>query len=77
MEIKENSKVFNGICFTGIEEITNNIKSFSETNEIISTEAGIIIRGYSTKSENNDDILLDTKFSQIDLLECEQNKRIL
>ena len=71
VEIKENSKVFNGICFTGIEEITNNIKSFSETNEVISTEAGIIIRGYSTKSENNDDILLDTKFSQIDLLECE------
>ena len=40
-------KVFNGICFENFDEITNNIKSMSEKDDIIETESGIIIRGYS------------------------------
>ena len=70
VKIKENVRVFNGICFTGIEEIVNNIKAVSENNEIITTDSGIIIRVYSTKSEDTN-FQMDTQFSQIDLRECE------
>ena len=70
VKIKENARIYNGICIMDLDEIINDIKSFSENNEVISTETGIIIRGYSSKSENID-IKSETKYSYIDLGECE------
>jgi len=69
IQIQKNSKIFNGICFNNLEKITENIKSISENNEIITNDNGIIIRGYSTKSDNN--MELEAKYSQIDLGDCE------
>ena len=54
-----------------MEEISKNIKSMSDNNEVITTESGIIIHGYSTKSQANDNIQIDAKYSFIDLGECE------
>ena len=62
-----NSIIYNGICFVNFEEITKNIKSMSENNEIIS-ESGVIIRGYSTK---NNEIEEDSIYSTVELGECE------
>ena len=69
--IKHNVKVFNDICFSNFEEIAKDIKQMAQSNSIITTGAGIIIRGYSSKSGNNDDISLETKYSIIDLGDCE------
>ena len=71
--IKPGIKIFNGICFDNFEEISNNIKAIAENKEIITNEAGIIIRGYSTKEK--DDIELDSTYSEIDLGECETKIR--
>ena len=68
--IPSNAKVFNNICFMNLEEITKNIKSMSEKNEIISNSGGITIRGYSTKSDN-EDIDNNSKYSIIYLGDCE------
>ena len=67
--IDSNVKVFNNICFVNFDEITNNIKSMSENDDIISTESWIIIRGYSTNSEK--ETQLNKKYSLIDLGDCE------
>ena len=71
VKIKENSRIYNGICIMDLDKVINDIKSFSENNEVISTETGIIIRGYTSKSENVD-IKSETKYSYIDLGECEK-----
>ena len=57
-----------------LETITNNIKSLSDNNQIFSTESGIIIRGYSTKNENNN-IENNEKYSIVYLGECETKIR--
>ena len=67
--IKENMKVFNNICFINLEEITKNIKYFSDNKIINTTESGIIIRVYSTKS--NDYIDNNLNYSILYLRECE------
>ena len=53
IKIRSNTKIFNDICFENLDEITKNIKSFSENEKTITTESGIIIHGYSTNSEDN------------------------
>ena len=67
--IDSNVKVFNNICFANFDEVVKNIKSMSENDEIISTESGIIIRGYSTNSDST--ASSDAKYSIVDLGDCE------
>ena len=62
-------KVFNNICFKNFDTIIENIKSMAENDEIISTDTGIIIKGYSTSSENN--LNSDAKYSLLYLGDCE------
>ena len=69
--IGPNVKVFNDICFTGLEEIAKDLKEMAQNDEIITTESGIIIRGYSSNSGNKDDISVEAKYSIIYLGECE------
>ena len=72
VRIKPNTQVFNGICFDNLESLTNNIKSFSENQNGIEAPSGIIIRGYSTNSiNNNEDIDKDAKYSLVYLGDCE------
>ena len=66
-----NMQVFNGICFENFAELTDNIKSLSESGEIISTESGVIIRGYSTKSDNQNQEEKDSNYSLVYLGDCE------
>ena len=68
--IQENTKVFNDICFENFKEITKNIKSISDKGEVISNPSGVIIRGYSTKSDN-DNIDPGVSYSIVDLGDCE------
>ena len=69
--IGPNVKVFNDICFTGLEEIAKDLKEMAQNDEVITTESGITIRGYSTNSGNKDDISVEAKYSIIYLGECE------
>ena len=69
--IGPNVKVFNDICFTGLEEISKNLKEMAQNDEVITTESGITIRGYSSNSGNKEDISVETKYSIIYLGECE------
>ena len=71
--IKGNTQVFNNICFENLDEITKNIKSMSDNDELITNPSGIIIHGYSTNSDNNDidDIDPDVTYSIVDLGDCE------
>ena len=39
IEFKSTMKIFNNICFDNFNEITNNIKSLSESGETISTNS--------------------------------------
>jgi len=71
--ITSNTKIFNDICFENFDDITKNIKSMSGNNTIISTESGIIIRGYSTNSDSEIDS--DAKYSLVDLGDCEDKIR--
>ena len=73
VEITSNTKIFNDICFENFDDITKNIKSMSGNNTIISTESGIIIRGYSTNSDSEIDS--DAKYSLVDLGDCEDKIR--
>ena len=72
-----NTQVFNGICFDNFESLTNNIKSISDNNEVIEAPSGIIIRGYSTLS-NNDNTNIDenSKYSLVDLGDCEYQLKL-
>ena len=65
----ENMKVFNHICFINLEQITKNLKYLSDNKIINTTESGIIIRVYSTKSK--DDIENNLNYSILYLGECE------
>ena len=73
IKISSNVKVFNNICFENFDEITKNIKSMSENDNTIYTESGIIIRGYSSNSNN--DKKLDSNYSLIYLGDCENKIR--
>ena len=67
VKIESNMRVFNNICYENLYLITDNIKSMSENNEIITNEAGVTIRGYLiTNSQIND----DSTYSTINLGEC-------
>ena len=60
-------RVFNNICYENLYLVTDNIKSMSENNEILTNEAGVTIRGYLiTNSQIND----DSTYSTINLGEC-------
>ena len=75
VQIEEKTKVYNNICFDNLNDITNNIKQFSENNTVITTESGITMRGYSTKSvydQIEDDEL---SYSLVYLGECEDKLR--
>ena len=65
--VPSTAKIYNNICFMNLEEITKNIKSMSENNEVIS-QSGIIIRGYSSKSNQVEE---DEEYSTVDLGLCE------
>ena len=69
--IGPNVKVFNDICFTGLEEIAKDIKVMAKNDEVITTESGITIRGYSSTSGSKEDISVEAKYSIIYLGECE------
>ena len=75
VSMKPNTQVFNGICFDNFETLTKNIKSLSESNEIIESTSGVIIRGYSTSS-NNDKESIDenAKYSIVYLGDDCENK---
>ena len=73
VEITSKTKIFNDICFENFDDIIKNIKSMSENDDIISTESGIIIRGYSTNSDS--DIDSEAKYSLVDLGDCEEKIR--
>ena len=64
-------QVFNGICFENFEELTSNIKSIAESGQIISTESGVIIHGYSTSSDDNSNEDKDSNYSLVYLGDCE------
>ena len=72
--IEENFKVFNDICFENLNNYTNNIKKLAENNISITTESGITIRGYSTKSVD-EEIEKDVSYSLVYLGECEDKLR--
>ena len=65
------SKIYNNICFMNFEEITKNIKTMSDNKEIIS-KSGVIIRGYSTKSNEIDN---NANYSIVELGDCENKIR--
>ena len=69
-----NTKIFNDICFPNFDELTKNIKSMSENNNIISTESGIIIRGYSSNTED-ENIDNNANYSVVYLGTCENKIR--
>ena len=71
IKIESTMQVFNEICFDNFNELTNNIKSLSETGEIISTDSGIIIRGYSTNSKNEKTENKNANYSLVYLGDCE------
>ena len=76
VRMNPNTQVFNGICFEHFESLINNIKSISENNEVIETNSGIIIKGYSTNSINNkESIDKDAKYSIVYLGDCENKLR--
>ena len=74
IQIEENVKVFNDICFDNLNDYTNNIKKFAENNTSITTELGITIHGYSTKSVD-EEIEKDVSYSLVYLGECEDKLR--
>ena len=65
-----NVRVFNNICFENLDVLTNNIKSMAENNEMISNDAGVTVRAYSTKN-SNDETDDDGSYSIVYLGECE------
>ena len=71
IRISPSMQVFNGICFDNLDQFTNNIKSMSDSGQIISTNSGIIIHGYSTKpnSEKTED--KNANYSMVYLGDCE------
>ena len=69
--IEPNVQVFNDICFSGLEEIAKDLKKMAQNDEVITTESGITIHGYSSNSGNNEDISVEAKYSIIYLGECE------
>jgi len=69
--IGTNVKVFNDICFTGLEEIAKDLKEMAQNDEVITTKSGIVIHGYSSNSGNKEDISVEAKYSIIYLGECE------
>ena len=64
-------KVFNDICFTGLEEIAKDIKEMAQNDEVITRKSGITIHGYSSNNGNKEDISVEVKYSIIYLGECE------
>ena len=66
VDIKQKMKVFNGICFEGIEEIVNNIESL----EPITTSQGITINAYSSEEDINELIKANPDLTFVDLGEC-------
>ena len=73
VQIDPKVKVFNNICFENFDELTKNIKSMSENDNIISSESGIIIHGYSTNNDNN--VNIEANYSIVYLGECENKIR--
>ena len=71
---EENVKVFNDICFENLNFYTNNIKQLAENKTSITTESGIIISGYSTKSVD-EEIEKGVTHSLVYLGECEDKLR--
>ena len=69
VRMSPNTQVFINICFEHFESLTNNIKAISERNEVLETNSGIIIRGYSTK--NKEPIDKDAQYSIVYLGDCE------
>ena len=64
-----NTQVFNGICFDNLLEMAQNIKTISDAGQTLYTESGIIIHGYSTKTNQDDD--KNSNYSLVDLGDCE------
>ncbi len=77
LPIEENVKVYNYICFENLNELTNNIKTLSDNNTVISTESGITIRGYSTKTVDKEIKVEDdnVSYTLVYLGECEDKLR--
>ena len=69
-----NTQVFNGICFDNLLEMTQNIKAISDTGQTLYTESGIIIHGYSTKSNQGDD--KNSNYSLVNLGDCEYKLKL-
>jgi len=69
--IKPGVKVYNNICFKGLDEIINNIKKISDNNEVISLDNGIVINVYNSKKSDNIEITSETNYSIVYLGECE------
>ena len=71
VKANSNTKVFNDICFEDFDEITKNIKYMSQNDESITTNSGIIIHGYSTNSNFENKRKNNTKYSFVNLGDCE------
>lgn len=71
IRITPNTQVFNGICFENFSEITQNIKSLSESGEIISTNSGIIIHAYSSNPKEEKNKEKNANYSLVYLHDCE------
>ena len=72
VRIGSNTQIFNGICFENFMEITRNIKSLADRGEIISSDSGVIIHGYSTKPNEGNCEDKNTNYSLVYLGEdCE------
>ena len=69
--IRDGMKVFNGICFDNFMEIVQNIKIMSQNGQTIFTNSGIIIHGYSTKCNKEED--KNSNYSFVNLGDCEYN----
>ena len=66
VDIKPNMKVFNGICFEGIEEIIKNIENVEPTI----SSSGIIINAYNSEGDINELIKTNPNLTFVDLGDC-------
>ena len=66
VDIKENMKVFNGICFEDIEEITKNIENIKPKT----SSSGITINAYNTEEDIDELMKINPNLTYVDLGDC-------
>ena len=71
IQIQPDYYVFNDICFTNFDDIINNLKNISDSDQTISFSQGIFISVYTSQTTNKF-LAMNSNLSAIFLNECEK-----